>query len=54
MVEVFKHPLKQLESHLAALNITLEPNKAHRLASLCGQFDGNLHLIEQRLDVEIR
>jgi phosphate starvation-inducible PhoH-like protein len=54
MVEVFKHPLKQLESHLAALNITLEPNEAHRLASLCGQFDGNLHLIEQRLDVEIR
>jgi phosphate starvation-inducible PhoH-like protein len=54
MVEVFKHPLKQLESHLAALNITLEPNEAHRLASLCGQFDGNLHLIEHRLDVEIR
>jgi len=54
MVEVFKHPLKQLESHPAALNITLEPNETHRLASLCGQFDGNLRLIEQRLDVEIR
>ena len=53
-VEVFKHALKQLESHLAALNITLEPNEAHRLASLCGQFDDNLRLIEQRLKVEIR
>ena len=46
--------MKQLESHPAALNITLEPNETHRLASLCGQFDGNLRLIEQRLDVEIR
>ena len=43
-----------MESHPAALNITLEPNEAHRLASLCGQFDDNLRLIEQRLKVEIR
>jgi len=46
--------LKQLESQSSAFNITLEPNDAHRLASLRGQFDDNLHLIEQRLKVEIR
>jgi phosphate starvation-inducible protein PhoH and related proteins len=46
--------LKQLESQSSAFNINLEPNDAHRLASLRGQFDDNLHLIEQRLKVEIR
>lgn len=46
--------MKQLESQSSAFNITLEPNDAHRLASLRGQFDDNLHLIEQRLKVEIR
>jgi len=46
--------LKQLETQSSAFNITLEPNDAHRLASLRGQFDDNLHLIEQRLKVEIR
>ena len=30
------------------------PNDARRLASLCGQFDENLRLIEQRLGIEIR
>ena len=38
----------------SAHSISLEPNDAHRLASLCGQFDENLRLIEQRLGVEIR
>ena len=46
--------MKQLESQSSAFNITLEPNDAHRLASLRGQFDDNLQLIEQRLKVEIR
>jgi len=46
--------LKQLKSQPSAFNITLEPNDAHRLASVRGQFDDNLHLIEQRLNVEIR
>ena len=46
--------MKQLETQSSAFNITLEPNDAHRLASLRGQFDDNLHLIEQRLKVEIR
>ncbi len=39
---------------LAALTVTLEPNDAHRLASLCGQFDAHLRQIEQRLNIEIR
>lgn len=38
----------------AAHTITLEPNDARRLASLCGQFDENLRQIEQRLNIEIR
>ena len=46
--------MKQLKSQPSAFNITLEPNDAHRLASVRGQFDDNLHLIEQRLNVEIR
>ncbi|QLF94259.1 PhoH family protein [Pseudomonas sp. ABC1] len=33
---------------------TLEPFEADRFANLCGQFDENLRLIEQRLDLEIR
>lgn len=32
----------------------LEPDDTHRLASLCGQFNEHLHLIERILDVEIR
>ena len=38
----------------SAQSISLEPNDARRLASLCGQLDENLRLIEQRLNVEIR
>lgn len=36
------------------LQITLEPNEPMRLASLCGQQDENLKLVEQGLDVTIR
>ena len=46
--------MKQLETQPAAFSVTLEPNDAHRLASLRGQFDDNLRLIEGRLNVEIR
>ena len=49
-----KHSLKRLDSQPSASSITLEPNDARRLASLCGQFDEHLRLIEQRLGVEIR
>ena len=38
----------------ATHTITLEPNDARRLASLCGQFDEHLRQIEQRLNIEIR
>lgn len=37
-----------------AQTFTLEPDDTHRLASLCGQFNEHLHLIEKILDVEIR
>ncbi len=33
--------------------LALEPIQNERLANLCGQFDGNLRLIERRLGVEI-
>ena len=46
--------MNRLESLSSAHSINLEPNDSHRLASLCGQFDENLRLIEQRLGVEIR
>ena len=46
--------MNQREALSTAHSITLEPNDAHRLASLCGQFDENLRLIEQRLGIEIR
>lgn len=36
-----------------AYRVTLEPNDARRLASLCGQFDEHLRQIEQRLNIEI-
>jgi phosphate starvation-inducible PhoH-like protein len=52
--KALKHPLKRLDTQPSAYSITLEPNDARRLASLCGQFDENLRLIEQRLNVEIR
>ena len=46
--------MNQLDTNKPAQSINLEPNDAHRLASLCGQFDENIRLIEQRLGVEIR
>lgn len=33
---------------------SIEPVDPRRFASLCGQFDENLHLIEQRLGIEVR
>ncbi|MDG0968875.1 MAG: PhoH family protein [Porticoccaceae bacterium] len=45
-----KHPAKQT----AVCDLTLEPNNAQRLASLRGQCDDNLRLIETRLNVDIR
>jgi phosphate starvation-inducible PhoH-like protein len=36
------------------LTVTLEPADSRRLASLCGQFNQHLQLIEKRLNVEIR
>ena len=41
-------------SNPAVFEVSLEPNDARRLASLCGQFDQHLRQIEQRLDVQIR
>lgn len=41
-------------NNTAVFETSLEPNDARRLASLCGQFDQHLRLIEQRLDVHIR
>ncbi|MGS2724434.1 PhoH family protein [Porticoccus sp. GXU_MW_L64] len=38
----------------ATHTVTLEPNDARHLASLCGQFDAHLRQIEQRLNIEIR
>ena len=46
--------MKRLDTKPSAHSITLVPNDARRLASLCGQFDENLRLIEQRLGIEIR
>ena len=48
-----------MDSHTAteqpvARRVTLEPDDARRLASLCGQFDEHLRQIEQRLHIEIR
>ncbi|MEH6565059.1 MAG: PhoH family protein [Halopseudomonas sp.] len=33
---------------------SIEPVDSRRFAALCGQFDENLHLIEQRLGIEVR
>ena len=38
----------------AVQTLTLEPHDTRRLASLCGQFDENIHQIEARLNIEIR
>ena len=46
--------MKRSDNQPSASTLTLEPNDARRLAALCGQFDENIRLIEQRLDVDIR
>lgn len=38
----------------SSLQLTLEPNDARHLASLCGQFDTHLKQVEERLGVTIR
>ena len=43
-----------MNTQTAPHTVTLEPNDAKRLASLCGQFDEHLRQIEQRLNIEIR
>ena len=35
-------------------SLTLEPFDARRLASLCGQFEEHIQIIEKRLDIDIR
>ncbi|MCV6604574.1 MAG: PhoH family protein, partial [Porticoccaceae bacterium] len=42
-----------MKTQTAAHTVTLEPNDARYLASLCGQFDAHLRQIEQRLNIEI-
>ncbi|HAZ79893.1 MAG TPA: PhoH family protein [Porticoccaceae bacterium] len=46
--------MKQPANQTAVCDLTLEPNDAQRLASLRGQCDDNLRLIETRLNVDIR
>ncbi|MEE4202094.1 MAG: PhoH family protein [Halieaceae bacterium] len=41
-------------SETAPLRFALEPNDARHLASLCGELDSHLRLLEQRLGVTIR
>lgn len=43
-----------MENQTQELALTLEPNDARRLATLCGQFDSHIKQIEERLNVEIR
>ena len=42
-------PPEQLAQH----SFTLEPNDTRHLAMLCGQLDGHLRQIEQRLGIRI-
>lgn len=42
-----------MSSQLESNSFVLEPTDNERLANLCGQFDGHLRQIEQRLGVEI-
>ncbi len=48
-----ERPTPNLNTSSSTLTITLEPNDARRLASLCGQFDEHLRQIEQRLHIQI-
>jgi phosphate starvation-inducible PhoH-like protein len=45
--------LTPLAPPVHSADITLEPADNERLAALCGQFDQNLHQLEERLGVEI-
>jgi phosphate starvation-inducible PhoH-like protein len=42
-----------LNAHVYSVDFALEPADNNRLANLCGQLDAHLHLLEQRLGVEI-
>lgn len=42
-----------MSAHVHSVDFELEPADNHRLANLCGQLDAHLHLLEQRLGVEI-
>ena len=42
-----------MNTQSSAQALTLEPNDAHRLATLCGQLDSHIKQIEKRLDIEI-
>ena len=46
-------PPQQSTPHSTQQSLTLEPNDARHLAMLCGQLDGHLRQIEQRLGVRI-
>jgi phosphate starvation-inducible protein PhoH and related proteins len=43
-----------LNASLQIHRFTIEPIDSRRFASLCGQFDEHLHLIEKRLGIEVR
>ncbi len=43
-----------MNASLQIHRFTIEPIDSRRFASLCGQFDEHLHLIEQRLGIEVR
>ena len=46
-------PITTANPPTSALEFNLEPNDARRLAALCGNLDGNLKQIEQRLAVQV-
>ncbi|ABD82556.1 PhoH family protein [Saccharophagus degradans] len=43
-----------MDNHFHTEELTFEPSDAHRLAALCGQFNGHIKQIEQRLQLDIR
>jgi phosphate starvation-inducible protein PhoH and related proteins len=48
-----KSPFPDLNDHPDSRSFTLEPADNLRLASLCGQFNEHLRLVEERLGVEV-
>ena len=42
-----------MNAHVYSVDFELQPVDNHRLANLCGQLDAHLHLLEQRMGVEI-